>query len=80
MSMRDNVEIQLGDECVTRFGKKFIVTKVRDYKTAGATIDGICLDGDTVGGEYSTTLTKTGRYFPDIIDLLKKIRESGNDE
>ena len=78
--MKNNIEIHLGDECVTRYGKKFIVTKVRDYKDAGATIDGVGLDGDTVGGEYSSALRKTGRYFPDVPDLLKKIRELGDDE
>lgn len=75
--MRQTVNV--GDEYIDKNGYKLIITKVYDYGKSGTIVSGIYLDGDTISYKYIDEYKKTGRYFPDIIDLLKKIEDYNYD-
>ena len=67
--------VNIGDEYIDKNGYKFIITKIYDYGKSGVIVSGVYLDGDTISYKYIDEYKKTGRVFPDIIDLLKKIED-----
>lgn len=61
-------EIHVGDEVVSIYGNRGYVTCITE--------DELCVlypDG-TVGHSTATTYTKTGRHFPQIVEILEQLK------
>lgn len=66
-------EIRVGDEILV-YGLRRVVTSIDDEDIMAA----IDSDGATYGVPYNkdnNEITRTGRHFPEVVELLKKMRE-----
>ena len=64
-------EVRVGDEVILYDNVKMIVTQV-DH---GTSIQGVDENGECYECIERNVVKKTGRHFPEIIELLKKMRE-----
>ena len=70
---QEDSEIHIGDEVAFPDGYKFIVGGL---EMGGCTFDGLYVNGNGVDtGLDKSRVTKTGRTFPEIVEVLKKIQE-----
>lgn len=70
---KEDSEIHVGDEVAFPSGNKFIVVRLSEDND---TFEGLYADGTGVDMELVTSrVTKTGRHFPKLVDLLKTLKE-----
>lgn len=63
------LEIMVGDEVETEDGMKMVIVALINKDFAG-----LGDDGKFMFGELDGTITRTGRHFPEITTVLKKMR------
>lgn len=63
------LEITVGDEVKTEDGLKMVIAALINKDFAG-----LSDDGKFMFGELDGTITRTGRHFPEIATVLKKMR------
>ena len=63
------LEIMVGDEVKTEDGMKMVIATIINKDFAGLGEDGLFMLGELDG-----TITRTGRHFPEIATVLKKMR------
>ena len=71
---KEQKDIKVGDE-VSFAGNVFVVTRINDPDTIPDTISGIGKNGETFGMKDKKKWHKTGRTFPEVTDLLEKMRK-----
>ena len=68
---KQDAEINVGDEVIDEFGIKAVVVRVVHYSEE----DGILTwDGVQMAIASANELKKTGRTFPEIVEILKELR------
>lgn len=78
MKMKD--DIRVGDEVIpldTRYDT-MVVTKLWASKGGGGRVDAMAGDGKTYNF-LKSDINKTGRHFPEVEELLKKMRDADED-
>ena len=73
----DDSEIHVGDEvyCKYRPHVKFVVTKTDDMGHTGYTLNGFSINGEQFCDKDASRWVKTGRHFPEIAEVLEKMKE-----
>ena len=67
-------EIRIGNEVANLTDYKGVVVKICDDKTVN-----IMWDNGNVGNCKTNTFHKTGRHFPEIVEVLEKMRDESNE-
>lgn len=71
--LKEKNEIKVGDEVIDKDGHKAIATYVyTDCKLCDVLWD----DGSVTEDVYKEEFSKTGRHFPEVVELLEKMKEN----
>lgn len=72
------VNCERGDEVVTYFGITIVLTKIADTGRGKIGYEGINLEtGDLIIFASCEPVQKTGRKFPEIIEMLDSYKKAG---
>lgn len=76
---KEKNEIKIGDEVKNQFGNgtKWVVTRIDDGYMLGIDKNG---HSHSLVTSHLNIISKTGRHFPEIVELMKKMQETNNKE